>query len=194
VRKRALLAIAVFVACVGGVGSHPVGAQGQLAGDPPLLVPWTRIGDIALGESKTRVERKYGSVGHGFHVLQHSGDTLQGYYGLHGSHVIVTFYGRRVGELEFATRYYRTKSGFGVGSTIPLGRCYRTATNSCEHRWQGFVYNVRLRENPCNCWVKVGFGEQSLPVTGTNFGKPWFLIYLRRGHVARFHFALKYVD
>jgi hypothetical protein len=189
----AVLALVAAVA-VGGCGSRSVHAGAAIQSDPPLLVPWSRIGNIALSEPRARVEREYGSVGHGYHVLQRYGDTVQGYYRLHGSHVIVTFYERRVGELDFETLYYRTKSGFGVGSTIPLGRCHRTATNPCEHRWHGFVYNVRLREDPCNCWVKVGLGARSLPVTGTNFSKPWFFIYLRRGHVARFYFALKYVD
>jgi hypothetical protein len=108
--------------------------------------------------------------------------------------VIVTFYGSRVGELAFSTPYYRTKAGFGVGSTIPLGPCHRTAANACEHRWRGFVYNPSLRENPCNCWVKVGLGTRSLPVNAYSFGKPWFFIHLRRGHVSGFYFALKYID
>jgi hypothetical protein len=193
VRKTVLVGSAVFVACV--AGSHLAMARAHSGGDPPLLVPWNRIGNIALGESKTRVEQEYGSVGHGFHVIQRYGDTFQGYYRLHSSRVIVTFYGNRVGELEFETPYYRTKTGFGVGSTIPLGPCHRTATNPCEHRWRGFIYNVSLKEDPCSCWVKVGLGARSLlPVNAYNFGKPWFFIYLRRGHVAGFYFALKYVD
>jgi len=185
---------AVLVAAALVVGLRLSDANAHVASDPPLLVPWSRVGNIALGESKARVEREYGSVGHGYHVLQRYGETVQGYYRLHGSRVIVTFDGSRVGELDFETPYYRTKSGFGVGSTIALGACHKTATNPCEHRWRGFVYNVKLRENPCNCWVKVGLGTRSLPVTGANFLKPWFFIYLRGGHVARFYFALKYVD
>jgi hypothetical protein len=183
----------VAAAALAGSGSGSLNVA-AVRSDPPLLVPWSRIGDIALGESRARVEREYGSVAHGYHVIQRYADTVQGYYLLHGSRVIVTFYGRRVGELDFETPYYRTKNGFGVGSTIPLGPCHRTPTNPCEHRWHGFIYNVRLRESPCNCWVKVGLGARSLPVTGTNLSKPWFFIYLRRGRVARFHFALKYVD
>ena len=192
--RGAVLALLTAVG-VAGCASHSATRS-----DPPLFVPWIRIGDIALGEPRARVEQEYGSVGHGYHVLQRYGDTVQGYYRLHGTKVVVTFYGGRlgsssaVGELEFSTPYYRTKSGFGVGSRIPLGRCHRTATNPCEQRWHGFIYNPTLREHPCKCWVKAGLGARSLPVDAYNFGKPWFFINLRRGHVAGFYFALKYVD
>jgi hypothetical protein len=182
-RRRVLLTSAVLlVLTTAGILLALANADG--ANDPPLFVPWNRIGDIALGESKARVESEYGSEGGGYHIIQRYGGNLQGYYLLHGSKVTVTFYGGRVGELGFTTPYYRTKGGFGVGSRIPLGPCHITATSSCEHRWNGFIYNVRLRENPCNCWVKVGVGARSLPVTGANYLKPWFLIYLHRGQVA----------
>ncbi len=140
------------------------------------------------------MEREYGSVGHGYHVLQRYGDTVQGYYRLHRSRVIVTFYGGRVGELDFETPHYRTKGGFGVGSRIPLGLCHGTATDPCEHRWRGLVWNAWARETPCGCWVKVGLGAQSLPVTAASFLRPWFFIYTHRGRVRRFYFALKFVD
>jgi hypothetical protein len=153
-----------------------------------------RVGDIALGASRSAVEQEYGSVGHGFHVVQRYGNAVEGYYRLHGSELAVTFYGDRVGRIGFGTPYCRAKNGFGVGSTIPLGPCHRTATNRCEHRWHGFIYNPTLREDPCSCWVKVGVAARSLTPTGTNFGKPWFFIYLRHGHVAGFYFALNYVD
>jgi hypothetical protein len=189
----ALLALVAAPALGGGLPrSIHNGAAG--AADPPLLVPWSRIGDIALGESRKRVERKYGSEGHGYHVLQRYGNAVQGYYRLHRSRVIVTFYGSRVGELAFTTPYYRTKSGFGVGSKVPLGPCHRTAKTRCEHRWHGFVWNAWAREKPCSCWVKVGLGARSLPATTANFLKPWFFIYTRRGRVTRFYFALKFVD
>ena len=162
--------------------------------DPPLLVPWSRVGDMALGESRASVERDYGSAGHGFHVLSQGNGIVQGYYRLHRSRVFVTFEDGRVNELDFTTRYYRTKSGFGVGSRIPLGPCHRTATNRCEHRWHGFVWNAWVREKPCNCWVKVGLGARSLPATAANFRKPWFFIYTSGGRVIHFHFALKFVD
>ena len=189
----AVLAL-LAAALVGGCGSRSAHVDAAIRSDPPLLVPWSRVGNITLGEPKARVEQEYGSVGHGYHVVQRHGDAVRGYYRLHGNEVTVVFYGRRVGELGFETPYYRTKSGFGVGSTIPLGPCHRTATNPCERRWHGFIYNPTLREHPCNCWVKAGLGARSLPVDAYNFGKPWFFINLRRGHVAGFYFALKYVD
>jgi hypothetical protein len=105
-------------------------------------------------------------------IQRYGKDTVQGNYRLHGSDVVVTFYGDKVGELEFVTPYYRTKSGFGVGSTIPLGPCHKTATNPCERRWNGFIYNVTHKEDPCSCWVKVGRGARSLPATSDNFEKP----------------------
>lgn len=185
----ALLASCVLAAC-GGV-SHSARTPGS---DPPLLVPWSRVGDIALGGLRSQVEHEYGSKGHGYHVDQRYGNTVEGYYRLHGDSVAVTFYGDRVGAIGFGTTYYRTKSGLGVGSTIPLGSCHTTATNPCEHRWHGFVWNLRLREDPCGCWTKVGVGAQSLPATVTNFLKPWFFIYTSHGRVSGFYFALKYVD
>jgi hypothetical protein len=127
-------------------------------------------------------------------VVQRYGNAVEGYYRLHGAELAVTFYGDRVGRIGFGTPYYRTKRGFGVGSTIPLGPCHRTATNPCERHWHGFIYNPTLREDPCSCWVKVGTGAHSLPVTGSNFGKTWFFIYLRHGRVDGFYFALDYID
>jgi len=106
----------------------------------------------------------------------------------------LTFYGSSVGELDFTTRYYRTRSGFGVGSTIPLGPCHRTATRRCEHRWHGFVFDAWNNDTPCNCWTKVGLGAASLPATGANFLKPWFIIFVRHGRATEFYFALKYID
>jgi hypothetical protein len=190
---RSVLALATVLAIAGGcTGIGSTGTATSL--DPALLVPWSRIGDIALDESKARVQREYGSEGHGYHVLQRYGDTVQGYYRLHGSRVIVTFYGDRVGELDFTTPYYRTNSGFGIGSRIPLGRCRKTTGRRCEHRWHGFVFDAWSKGSPCNCWVKVGRGVQSLPATTANFEKPWFFIYTRHGRVTGMYFALRFID
>ena len=149
--------------------------------DPPLFVPWQRVGDISLRESKARVVAEYGTqpeLG----------------YRRHNGKVWVEYDGGYVIAIGFSTPYYRTKSGFGVGSRIPLGRCYRTATNRCEHRWHSFVWNAWWHEKPCSCWTKVGLGRTSLPATATNYGKPWFVINVKRARVTYFYFSLKYVD
>jgi hypothetical protein len=160
-----------LAACSFGPGSTTftrwVITQGS---DPPVFVPWSRIGDISLGGFKEEIEAEYGP------------EPRYGYQ-LHGSRVVVGYDHGRVTEIRFSTPYYRTKSGFGVGSRIPPGRY-----------WHGFVWNAWVREKPCSCWVKVGRGPRSLPATTTNFLKPWFFIDVRRGRVSAFYFALRFVD
>jgi len=172
-RDLTVLALAAALASAG---------CGAARRDPPLLVPWNRIGDITLGEAKKRVEREYGQ------------ENPQEYFRLHGSKVFVTLDGGRVADIDFSTSYYRTKSGFGVGSRIPFGPCHRTATSRCEHRWHGFVFDAWKKEGPCSCWTKVGLGAKSLPATGANYLKPWFIILVKHGGSTEFYFALKYVD
>jgi hypothetical protein len=89
----------------------------------------------------------------------------------------------RVSTIWFSTPYYRTNGGFGVGAAIPRG-----------HVWHGFVWNSWNKDQPCNCWTKVGLGAKSLPATGKNFLKPWFFIYTSRGRVSYFYFASRFVD
>jgi len=153
------------------------------ATDPPYLVPWRSIGHISLGEPKSRVESGYGFPGGEYHVVSQANGELQGYYRLHRARVYVTFQDGVVNELAFSTTYYRTRTGFGVGSTMPKTRT-----------WHGFVWNAWNRDMPCKCWVKVGLGAHSLPATTANFLKPWFFIYTKGGRVTRFYFALKFVD
>jgi hypothetical protein len=184
VRFIAVISLATVV-LVGG--AQATGSVSSSAADPPVLVPWNRVGGISLGESSTAVYRSYGKAN--FHRLQR-----WGYLHLHASRVLVTFYGGRVGEIGFTSAYYRTSGGFGVGSVIPLGPCYRTATRNCEHRWHGFLYNEWNKGTPCNCWVKVGTHPTSLAVSVSNFEKPWFFIYTKHGRATYFYFALRYVD
>ena len=75
-RAGGLLALVVAVAVGCDSASVHTGAANQ--SDPPLLVPWSSIGNIALGAPRTRVEREYGGIGHGYHVLQRYGDVVQG--------------------------------------------------------------------------------------------------------------------
>jgi hypothetical protein len=171
-----------LAACSFGPGSTTftrwVITQGS---DPPVFVPWSRIGDISLGGFKEEVQAEYGS------------EPRDGYR-LHGSRVVIGFDRGQVSEIRFSTSYYRAKNGFGVGSRIRLGPCHRTMGYACLHLWHGFMWNLTLREKPCSCWVKVGRGPHSLPATTDNFLKPWFFINVNRGRISSFYFALKFVD
>lgn len=95
--------------------------------------------------------------------------------------------------IGFVTRYYRTKSGFGVGSRIPLGPCVRLPSGGCEHIGTGSCSTPGGRTALCNCWIKVGLGARSLPTTGT-FLKPWFFIFTNRGRATEFFFSRSYID
>ena len=160
-----------LAACSFGPGSTTftrwVITQGS---DPPVFYLSGRVGDISLRELRIEVEAEYGP------------EPSNGYR-LHGSRVVVGYDHGKVTDLRFSTSYYRTKGDFGVGSRTPRGR-----------RWHGFVWNAWWREKPCSCWVKVGSGPRSLPATVHNFLKPWFFIYVRRGRVTGFYFALRFVD
>ena len=186
-----LLAL-LAAACAGG-GAHDAATRApratSTASDPPLLVQWNRVGDISLGESQARVEREYGFPGHGYHVQARISHGLQGFYTPHGRVVAVKFRGGRVERIDFSTRYYRTKGGFGVGSRIPLGPCVRTFTHKCGHRWYGFVWNEFNHDEPCGCWMKVGRAKRSL-ATGPG---PWTLIWVRHGRVTGFTFSTTFV-
>lgn len=167
-----------IAACADGPGFTTY-TRWKVAGkipDPPRLVPWRGIGDISLGDPAARVRREYG-------LGADKSDKSEIDYRRPGGRVQVGFDGGKVSSIWFSTPYHRTDGGFGVGSRIPRG-----------HVWHGFVWNAWGREKPCGCWVKVGLGKRSLPATTDNFLKPWFFIDIRRGRVASFYFASKFVD
>ncbi len=89
--------ILLAAACSSGAGSDASASHSRATrpADPPLLIPWSRVGDIALEEPKARVEREYGSPGHGYHVQARISNGIQGYYGFHGRVVAVKFRGGR---------------------------------------------------------------------------------------------------
>jgi hypothetical protein len=82
----------------------------------------------------------------------------------------------------------------GRGTPVPpvlvpwygVGDITRTLARLRRNKW--------VRDKPCTCWTKVGLGRESLPVTYTNFQKPWFFIDMRRGRVSDFYWDLKFVD
>lgn len=174
-----IAAAGVITAC-GGAPKHTAANPPSKLSDPPLLVPWSRVGDIRLGEPQKEVFAEYGGIGQGYHLYDR-GAVTQGYYRLHGSRIEVDFQDGRVNGISFSTRYYRAKNGFGVGSMISrLG--------------DGYVRNPILKEDRCGCWVKVGTGKRSLPTSATNFGKPWAIFYFSHGRVTSVYLAWKYVD
>jgi hypothetical protein len=168
------------VACSFGPGATTFGRfvlrkPSYRAIDSPVLVPWSGIGAIQLGEMRSQVRRDYDSVGRRYHTL--------GYYVLHRSRVYVTFEDGVVNQIDFTTPYYRTPDGFGVGSRIPTGG-----------QWRGFVWNPRLRESPCSCWVKVGDNRRSLAPSAANFLKHWVIVHVHDGRVTEILMAERYVD
>lgn len=97
-------------------------------------------------------------------------------------------------NILFSTPYYRTRSGFGVGSRIPFGPCVKTWTHRCGHLWHGFVWNEVYKAQVCSCWAKVGTGKRSLRPTVNNFRRRWIQIFMQRGRVTGFYFSLHFVD
>ena len=90
--------------------------------------------------------------------------------------------GTHVNWIYFTSRYYRTKSGFGVGSRFP-------------RRWRSsFIDNPTLKESPCRCWVKVGTARRSLQPSSAYFGKPWVIVFVSHGRVTGILLSSKYVD
>jgi hypothetical protein len=200
VRSRLVSRVGAAVLPVGGLlvllpaacsssAAHEAATIQSRATDPPLLARWSRVGDISLGRAQAGVEREYGAPGHGYHLVARITNGLQGYYVLHGTEVAVKFRGGRVNRIDFSTRYYRAKGGFGVGSRIPFGPCVRTFSHNCGHRWHGFVWNEYNHDAPCSCWLKVGRRKRSLP-PGPG---PWTVIWVRHGQVAAFTFSTTFI-
>jgi hypothetical protein len=136
--------------------------------DPPVLVLWKRIGDVRLGEPSKLFLREYGTRDHRHGGLFDVESNWGGYAGINW--------------IYFTTPYYRTKSGFGIGSRFP-------------RRWRrAFMWNAINKGSPCHCWVKVGTGKRSLEATGSNFGKPWVIVDMSHGRVSGILMSSKYLD
>ncbi|CAN5833697.1 hypothetical protein BH18ACT13_BH18ACT13_12560 [soil metagenome] len=127
-----LTAAASLVAALALVGNAPSSPRS----DSPRIVPWKAIGNVWLGSSRLRVEYVYGvrSV-----RPRKPPEVYYARYRLHGGELRVGYTGESVTYVNTTSPYYRTKSGLGVGTKIPLGRCHRTEARRCEYRWNGFT-------------------------------------------------------
>src|SRR6266571_1426677 len=78
-----------------GCGADAASTKMTARLDHPVLVPWHRIGNISLSEPRESVARAYPSAR--FHVLQrYAVRRTEGYFVLHGSHVVITYYSDHV--------------------------------------------------------------------------------------------------
>ncbi len=123
-RSAVLLAVAVLVVSIVGSG------EGLATTGPPRIVPWSEIGSAGLGMQRSAVEYRLGPT---------AGEAGSNSYVVPGGRLAVGFAGDRVSFVSTDSSYFETPDGIKVGTAIPLGRCHRTRSNRCEHRWNGFV-------------------------------------------------------
>jgi hypothetical protein len=104
--------------------------------DSTRIVPWHKIGDIAMGMQRQSVVYRYG-----FPDNTTYGDA----YTIPGGGSITISYGNktvhlndRVIDLQVTAPRYKTAAGIGVGSRIPIGSCH-TVGGRCVHEWEGFT-------------------------------------------------------
>jgi hypothetical protein len=116
--------------------------------DTPALVVHKSIGDVRLGMSRSAVQAAYGSgrterLRHYFPVgTKYHGKVLsRATYWVHGGKLVVSYVDGRVKMIETTSRYYRTKSGVGVGARIPRGPCRPDGYGGCRYRWRSFEYD-----------------------------------------------------
>lgn len=169
----------------------------RLPDDSPTLVFHQAIGDVRLGTARSAVEKKYGSG---------SVRTFRNYfpigtkyarrvltrvtYRLHGGELVVDYVGGQARVVHTTSSYYRTRSGVGVGTRIPLGRCHwrnftvtteqgKQTYRQCDHRWGDFVW-----EGDCgDAWlagnrrVLTALFTSRGKVSGITLGDPDVILY-----------------
>lgn len=128
-----LLRAAFVCACMLPASASASG-RALVVKDPPRIVGWHLVGNIGLGMTATRVEYAYGypthrdTDSHGdWRTYRGRGDIRVGYDGK-----------SRIVAVGTRSPAYRFTDGFGVGSTVPLGKCYRLK-GTWEYRWRFFI-------------------------------------------------------
>jgi hypothetical protein len=104
---------------------------------PRTIVPWHKIGGIAIGMQRQSVIYRYG-YGHSSPYADADyktpdGKSLSVTYGTKAS----GFVGRVI-ELETDSSWFITTGGIGVEAIIPLTPC-KTIQGNCVHYWNGFT-------------------------------------------------------
>jgi hypothetical protein len=98
---------------------------------PSTITPWHAIGGIGIGSSTAAIRYRYGREGKsGVIRFTRPDGTLD-----------VSFNKGHVGVLTTTSPYFRTPTGIGVGSRIPLGPCHSVGGGNCTYLWQGFKYS-----------------------------------------------------
>lgn len=103
-------------ACVTLVAAFTTGAYSSQStvttSDPPVIVPWTKVGDIAIGMTRTAVEYRYRPMALGVEKKFADG------------YVLITFNSasNRVSYISLTTARYLTPDDIGVGTKIPFGK------------------------------------------------------------------------
>lgn len=150
------------------IGGADAGRAAAAAGDPPKIVPWSKIGDVAVGMLRTRVVYEYGASRPG------SGGVSFGYYGVPGGRLNVTFRNERVVDISTTSPRYVAPSGVHVGTKIPLGRL-----TDGHYRWQGFTYASQpgggvwvrfVKQSGRQVTVRLWVG--AAPFMGTTYDRP----------------------
>jgi hypothetical protein len=137
---RISVALSILTAVV--IVSVASGAGGQ---EGKALVWGKQIGDVKLGMNETDVDYEYGQpvkievpwkLPAGKYKNQLAYPQT---YVYNGHRLRITFVNRRVRRIETSSTYYRTPTGVGVGTYIPLGPCH-TVKGQCVHEWHSFKY------------------------------------------------------
>jgi hypothetical protein len=145
-----------------GAGRHRTSVTlAARAIDPPRIIPWRIIGNVAIGMSRTRVEYVYGHgtpdpIFVGGEIFRVPGGLLKVAYDSHDL----------VNRIETTSPRYHTRDGIGVGMRIPLGPCRRVKSR-CEYRWRGFTYSGK---EPCCGWF-LAIGKKTYVWLATHRGR-----------------------